>query len=156
MTPEATHADVASTLDALITVKVWALSDVFERRLEQELSAVGMTPATFRLVGELMRSPEGLSQRELAERLRVRPPTVSTAVTRLVADGLVERVPDPSDARAYLVRLASDASLYPGAELLARIEADILSNLNASEQRQISSALDALLRRLTPLPEDRT
>lgn len=44
--------------------------------------------------------------RDLAEALRVDASTATRTVNRLVDAGMVERVPDPEDARAVLVRLS--------------------------------------------------
>lgn len=48
---------------------------------------------------------DGLRQSELAERLNVEPPTVTKTVQNLEEAGLVERSPDPDDARAQRVVL---------------------------------------------------
>ena len=52
-----------------ITARLWSLSAAFHARLAYDLASVGLTLAEFRLVGEVMRSPEGLRQGELAARL---------------------------------------------------------------------------------------
>ncbi|GAB4435822.1 MAG: MarR family transcriptional regulator [Chloroflexi bacterium OHK40] len=48
---------------------------------------------------------EGLTQTELAERLAVEPPTVTRMLQRMEAEQLLERRPDPDDARVSRVYL---------------------------------------------------
>ena len=147
-----TPGDVQAQLDALVVVRLWALLDVFEQRLSKELSAMNLSVASFRLIGELMRSPGGLGQSELARRLGVRPPSVSTAVSKLEAAGIVERTPNPNDARAYVVRLCSQAPLDHGVELLATLERELVSDLSPDEREQLVSFLDRANARLSASP----
>jgi DNA-binding MarR family transcriptional regulator len=48
---------------------------------------------------------DGITQSQLVERLMVEPPTVTKMLQRLEAAGLVERRPDPDDARVSRVFL---------------------------------------------------
>lgn len=148
MSPRAHPTDLADQLDGLIVTRVWRLADAFERRLTEELTALGLTMAGFRLVGELMRSTDGLRQKELARRIRVSEATVSSAVSKLEAAGLLERTNDPDDPRAWCVRIAERSSLQAGAELLARIEAELVGDASDRKRQQLERTLDELTRRL--------
>jgi DNA-binding MarR family transcriptional regulator len=48
---------------------------------------------------------EGLAQSELAEKLLVRPPTISNSLERMETAGWIERRPDPDDRRVSRVYL---------------------------------------------------
>jgi DNA-binding MarR family transcriptional regulator len=109
-------------LEQHLTLQVWALADAFERRLAAELAPLGLTVAGFRLIGELLAAPDGLRVGVLAERLRIKAPSVTGMVDRFEAQGLVERIPDPDDARAARVRLVADAGLGAGVDVLERME----------------------------------
>ena len=91
--------------------------------------------------------PYELSPGRLIRETLVTSGTMTNRVDRLVARGLVERSPDPSDRRGVLVRLAPrgrqtvDGAL---ADLLQR-EQGLLSGLPRQERRQ----LVALLRQLS-------
>ena len=91
--------------------------------------------------------PYELSPGRLIRETLVTSGTMTNRVDRLVARGLVERSPDPSDRRGVLVRLTSrgrqtvDGAL---ADLLRR-EQGLLSGLPRQERRQ----LVALLRQLS-------
>lgn len=118
-------------LDALVSVRLWAVAEAFQARLSAELVSLGLTVPAFRLVGEVMRSPGGLRPSELAKRLGVRAPTISAAVAKLEARGVVTREDDPDDPRAYRVCLAEGAPLLEGVEILERIDADLVEGLDA-------------------------
>jgi MarR family transcriptional regulator for hemolysin len=87
----------------------------FERAIASE--GLGITAGEARTL--LHASAEsGVRQTVLAERMHVEPMTLSAFLDRLEADGLVRRVPDPSDRRAKLVRVTK-----AGEPLLKRIRA---------------------------------
>lgn len=75
-----------------------------QHRARERLAPLGLTPAAVRALGVVGRA-EPVRMAELAERLRVVPRSATTTVDLLVEAGLVERVPDPGDRRAVLVRL---------------------------------------------------
>ena len=49
------------------------------------------------------RNADGASQRELAELMRIEPPTLVRHLDKLADEGLVERRPDPADRRVLRV-----------------------------------------------------
>jgi MarR family transcriptional regulator, transcriptional regulator for hemolysin len=130
------------------SVRLWSLLVAFERRLAHELSDLGISVSGFRLIGEVSRSPGGVRQAELARRLGVRPPTVSSAVARLEAQGLVRRMPDPDDPRARRVLLADGVALRPGFDVLGRMDDLLCDGMSETERQQTLAALDALAQRL--------
>ncbi|MDG1478564.1 MAG: MarR family transcriptional regulator [Myxococcota bacterium] len=130
------------------SVRLWSLLVAFERRLAHELSDLGISVSGFRLIGEVSRSPDGVRQAELARRLGVRPPTVSAAVARLEAQGLVRRVPDPDDPRARRVLLADGVALRPGFDVLGRMDELLCGGMPESERQQTLAILDTLTQRL--------
>jgi DNA-binding MarR family transcriptional regulator len=76
-------------------------------RMAQLLHDLGLFPGQDQVLTAL-RQGEGLTMGDLAEILRVRPPTVSKAVLRLTAQGLVERRSTPGDARLVRVYLTEE------------------------------------------------
>jgi DNA-binding MarR family transcriptional regulator len=133
-----------ASLASLRCLKFWAAAVAFEQRLARELSLLGLTVSSFRLIGEVMGEPEGLRLGELARRLGVRPPTVSVAVDRLETRGVLLRRPDPEDPRARRVHIAQGASLRSGVEVLRRLEELMTRGMS----RQDLSDLDRLLARM--------
>ncbi|MFF5177845.1 MarR family winged helix-turn-helix transcriptional regulator [Micromonospora sp. NPDC000316] len=77
------------------------------RLLKQHRAEEGQAVAPG-LLGMLMQIDKlsgSCQARELAQRTRLDPSTVSRSIAALVADGLVERRPDPSDKRASFLAI---------------------------------------------------
>jgi DNA-binding MarR family transcriptional regulator len=79
---------------------------------------------------------EGMAQSELAERLLVRPPTISNSLERMEAAGWIERRPDAEDRRVSRVYLTeAGRALHEAASALWHdLEAETFAGLT-SEQR---------------------
>jgi DNA-binding MarR family transcriptional regulator len=80
--------------------------DVYERELYPRLSAAGfadLRPGHGCVFGTI--TPEGSRLTELAERANLTKQAVGEVVSELERAGYVERVPDPSDGRAKIIRL---------------------------------------------------
>lgn len=96
---------------------------------------------------------EGISQRELAQKLRVKPPTVAVSVKRLSAAGFIIKEDDGKDARVsrlYLTGKAKEAmeniknTINDGAEKM-------LLGFSEAEKAQLSGFLKRILNNLGPL-----
>ena len=81
-----------------------ALRKAFDRRA----TGLGVTRAQWKVLFKLNRAP-GLRQVALADMLEVEPITLSRIVDRLEENGLVERVRDPADRRAWRLQLTEAA-----------------------------------------------
>jgi DNA-binding MarR family transcriptional regulator len=101
------------TLPFEISETALALRRAFDRRA----CSHGVTRAQWKVLFRLSRRP-GLRQIELADMLDVEPITLSRIVDRLEEGGLVERVADPADRRAW--RLHVTAKAQP---LVAKLQA---------------------------------
>lgn len=81
-----------------------ALRRAFDRRAV----TLGVTRAQWKVLFRLNRTP-GLRQVELADILDVEPITLSRIVDRLEEAGLVQRLRDPDDRRAWRLEVTPDA-----------------------------------------------
>lgn len=89
----------------LRTLRTFAQAwQAFEDYSRRHVQALGLTPAQFDIVATLGDTP-GMAFRELGARTLITKGTLTGVVDRLQAQGLVERVPDPSDGRVTVVRL---------------------------------------------------
>ena len=121
--------------------------------LDEEQEAVfaehGITNPTFTTLVTLVRvnSPGGISQRRLANEMRLTPGTVSARVDRLVADGLVARTPDPADKRGSLVTLTDRGREVFDAAVPAHLanQVRLLGSLTPDEQATLAGLLRKLL-----------
>ncbi len=116
-------------------------------RIFAAVQDAGFTDATI-AQGRLMMGidPEGTRLSVLAERALIAKQTATALVDRLERAGYVERVPDPSDGRARLVRMTARAeSVLPIARAEeARIEAEWRAHLGDERMDQLRQALTAL------------
>ena len=83
-------------------------ASAFRRCLDRRAAALGVTGAQWKVLFRLSRRP-GLRQVELADMLDVEPITCSRIIDRLGDAGLVERVADPADRRAWRLHLTAKA-----------------------------------------------
>jgi DNA-binding MarR family transcriptional regulator len=79
------------------------------RAFDQRAASLGVTRAQWRVLARLKREP-GLRQVDLAERLDMEPITLCRIVDRLEDAGLVDRLSDPSDRRAWRLELTGKAA----------------------------------------------
>ena len=77
---------------------------LLHRSLERALQSQGVSVEQWRVLSALGRKG-GQSMGELAQNGLMNHPALTKLADRLVADGLIHRVPDPSDQRRVLVHL---------------------------------------------------
>ena len=98
-----------------------ALRKAFDRRAV----GLGVTRAQWKALFKLTRSP-GLRQVELADLLEIEPITLSRIIDRLQDAGLVERIGDPADRRAWRLQVTAEAQ--PLIEKLKAIGAELVAD----------------------------
>ena len=93
-------------------------------------------------------SAAGVRPTALARRLGISKQAVSPLVDDLLAWGLVERVDDPGDRRAWLIRLtpAGVAAILDGLTVLRGIEAELEAELGVEATRTLHQGLVAAMR----------
>jgi DNA-binding MarR family transcriptional regulator len=94
---------------------------------------------------------------DLASREGMTQPGVTILVNRLANSGHAERIADPTDGRAALVRITPDGRgvLAERYETRARILRDRLAQLSDEDQRLLAAALPAI-ERLAGIPDSGT
>ncbi|MBB4567795.1 DNA-binding MarR family transcriptional regulator [Rhizobium leucaenae] len=95
----------------------------FARSLQQRAAGLGFSPGQFPILIELW-SEDGLTQKQLLERVDIEQATMANTLSRMERDGLVERRPHPSDKRAQLVFLTGKASAMQTEAVEAAMAAD--------------------------------
>ncbi|MGL5448563.1 MAG: MarR family winged helix-turn-helix transcriptional regulator [Rhabdaerophilum sp.] len=121
-------------------------SRLYRARMAEFLTEIGIFPGQ-EVVLQALSGSDGATMGELSRSLRVRPPTVSKTITRLAAQGLVERRSREDDARIVLVSLTKDgaAKLERIGELTGRMEEEIDAILDDKDAKRLRK----LLRRLS-------
>jgi DNA-binding MarR family transcriptional regulator len=123
------------------------------RRLRKE-NAGELTPSQISaLVAVSTHGP--LTLGELAEHERVAPPSITKAVAKLEADGLVVRQTDPNDRRVSRVSTspAAEALLAENRHRKTAWLTTRLQQLDAGERARLADALDVLDHLTTMDPE---
>ena len=92
------------TLPFEIAETAHALRKAFDRRAV----GLGVTRAQWKVLFRLTREP-GLRQIDLADMLDIEPITLTRIIDRLEEAGLVERVSDPTDRRAWRLHVTAKA-----------------------------------------------
>jgi DNA-binding MarR family transcriptional regulator len=118
-----------------------------ESRVFRALAEAGFddfTPAQARVMQRI--GPDGTRLTELAEAAQVTKQTAGFLVDQLERAGYVRRTPDPTDARARLVRIAErGAAAQPAAAaVVAEVEAEWRAHLGDRRWAQLRSALTRL------------
>jgi DNA-binding MarR family transcriptional regulator len=118
-----------------------------ENRIFEALARAGFddfSPAQARVMQRI--GPGGTRLTELAESAQVTKQTASHLVDQLERTGYVRRTPDPTDARARLVRLAErgTAAQPVAATVVAEVEAEWRAHLGERRWRQLRETLTSL------------
>lgn len=90
---------------------------------------------------------DGVRITELAARMEMSKQGVGQLVTELEQVGMLERIPDPADGRAKLVRFTDvgKASLFEGLEALRHTEAELLEVLGRAELTRLHRSLSKVV-----------
>src|SRR5690606_22879811 len=111
------------------------LAKGFARWLQKRATALGFSPGQFPVLLELWHG-DGLTQKQLLDRLEVEQATLANTLVRMERDGLIRREPHPKDRRAQIILLTelgrdlerraidaaadADADLFEGFRLFER------------------------------------
>ena len=118
-----------------------------EARVLAALAEAGfddLTPAQGRIAARI--GPDGTRLTDLAAQALVTKQTAGSIVDALVRSGYVERVPDPTDARARLVRMAERglAAVDVARRVEVQVEAEWTAHLGEEAAGQLRAALTRL------------
>jgi DNA-binding MarR family transcriptional regulator len=137
-------------------LRLYATSNLVEQRVRRRLQErFDTTLPRFDLMAQLERAPEGLKMGDLSRRMMVTGGNVTGVVDALEKDGLVARIADPADRRAWRVRLtAVGRRAFRG--MAAEHEqwiADAFAGLAASDIAQLSDLLGRLKQQIRATEE---
>lgn len=131
---------------------VMLLADVsraWRARLDERLKPLGLSQAKWRALFYLSLQ-DGLSQRELSERLGIEGPTLVGLLDRLSRDGYIERRDADHDRRCKRVHLLpkATASLTEINRVAAQMRREMLGGLPAEDLRIASAVLARIQQKL--------
>lgn len=119
-------------------------------RIGERLQALGLFPGQEQVL-EILATHGAMSMGELADRLNVRPPTVSKTIARLSTQKLVKRSPAAAgDGRLVRVEITEPGRELVGqlAGLIEEVEEEMLSDLDGKDKRRLRKLLRKIARAL--------
>ena len=140
--------ETAARPDDHRALRVWlrllTCTQLIERQIRNELrTRFGTTLPRFDLMSQLERHPEGLKMNELSRRMMVSGGNVTGITDQLVKEGLVERVPQPSDRRSFRIKLTR-AGARAFAAMASEHETWIVGLLSGLSKREHQDLLGLL------------
>ena len=127
-----------STLGRLLYLSHRSVHDELDRRLSEH----GASLWNWVLLKEAANA-EGASQRELAQHMRIEPPTLVRHLDKLAEEGLVERRTDPADRRVLrvVVTAAGQARLTELRKVVHEFDDELRGILTKRDTEVLSRAL---------------
>jgi DNA-binding MarR family transcriptional regulator len=130
------------SLGYLVNRAARLMAQALARRLERHGVAIGQWAVLLFLYQR-----DGPSQAELSRSVAIEAPTMVRSIDRMVRDGLVERRPDPADARVSRIYLTPKAialrdSLFSEAQA---VNAQVESLLGHDETERLKDLLRAVI-----------
>jgi DNA-binding MarR family transcriptional regulator len=132
-----------------LSTELFPIVGRFRRQLRRctggGFDATGLTQSQAELLRLVARRP-GVSVREAAAELGLMPNTASTLVSKLSADGLLNRSVDPEDRRVGRLRLTARAQRVVDRSRAARHAAlsAVLDQLDDDQKRRLAEGLEVL------------
>lgn len=133
--------------DPNVGVLMFVAHRAMEERVLAALRVAGFDDVTLAQGRVFARIGQGGTRlTDLAEMAQVTKQTAGFLVDRLAEAGYVERVPDPTDARARLVRIAERGQVAQecAAAAVAEVEAEWQAHLGARDMDRLSSIMGRL------------
>jgi DNA-binding MarR family transcriptional regulator len=127
-----------------IWLRLLTCTQLIERRVRSRLrERFATTLPRFDLMAQLERHPEGLKMNELSRLLMVTGGNVTAIVDQLEKEGLVERIDEPSDRRAWRIRLttAGDKSFAEMARAHEEWVVELLRGMSRRDQDELLKLL---------------
>ena len=125
-------------------LRVWlrllTCTQLIERRVRTRLrERFATTLPRFDLMAQLERHPEGLKMSELSRLLMVTGGNVTAIVDQLEKEGLVERVDEPADRRAFRINLtrAGEKTFVEMARAHEEWVVELLAGMTRREQEEL-------------------
>lgn len=90
--------------------------------------------------------PEGIPLKKLAEELHLTPGTVSEVVDTMVRKGGLDRIINPNDRRAVMIRLTAKSQSYIDSinEKITEMSKNLLSDFSEEEKAALVATLEKL------------
>lgn len=146
-----------TTREIRLTVQLVMAARRWRSLLDERLRQIGQSAARMEALAAIINSPALSAQVDIAKRLRIEGPTMTRMLDTLEADGLVERLPDPTDRRTKQLRVTprGESVLQEIFAVADELRDRLLGGLSDETIAAINDQLGMLLTRLdNGLPDD--
>mgnify|MGYP003380914916 CR=1 FL=1 len=122
------------------------MARLFARGLTERIKPLGLTTGTFPALLELWEC-DGLTQKQLVERLDIEQATMANTLARMERDGLIWRERDESDGRVQRVWLTDRARglRAPATEAAMAENVEALASLSDAERCQFIALMQKVI-----------
>lgn len=135
--------------EASLGYQVNHLARLLAQALHEQIEPLGVVPGQFAQLLALFEQ-DGLTQRELCDRVSIEQATMAKTLQRMERDGLIQRQPDPADARRAHVLLTDRAHDLERPLVAAAKRVNATATHGLSDQ-EVTAVMQALVRIITNL-----
>ncbi|MBG6147787.1 DNA-binding MarR family transcriptional regulator [Labrenzia sp. EL_142] len=123
------------------------LARLFANALQEKIKPLGLSTGVFPIMIHLWEN-DGLTQKELVERVGIEQATMANTLARMERDGLVYRQQDPKDRRIRHTWLTENGRALQNPTLTIAMEQNrsALAGLSKTEQQQIIALISKAIR----------
>lgn len=127
------------------------MARLFARGLQERIAELGIVPGQFPALLELWEK-DGITQRDLVNKLDIEQATLANTLTRMERDGLIRRTRHPSDARAQQIWLTKKALEIKAKAYQAAASQNrhALADLSEEEQAEFLELMRRVIRAMHP------
>jgi DNA-binding MarR family transcriptional regulator len=138
------HAAGPFARETSLGYQVNYLARLLAQALHERIAPLGVVPGQFAQLLTLY-AEDGLTQRELCDRVGIEQPTMANTLQRMERDGLIRREPDPADGRRARVLLTDRARDLEAPLVAAAQDVNALAT-KGLDQREVAALLHAVSR----------
>ena len=140
----------------LLGVRLVGLGRRWRKVLDTRLATEGLSDAVWTPLVHLLRLGDGISQTELAAAVGLDGSSLVRLLDTLVAQGLIERLPHPSDRRIKLVHLTPAGKRTATAirKRIMTIEDELLADLDDAAAEALLRSFDQIDARIAAALKD--
>jgi len=117
-----------------------------EDKVEAALGSVGLSSPKFSVLNALVQAKEAQSLGDLANKLSCVKSNMTQLIDRLETDGLVKRVPDPSDRRAVRAEITAKGreKQEAGTKVIGDLESEFAGAVSPADRAAFGRLLTAI------------
>ncbi|MFC2950493.1 MarR family winged helix-turn-helix transcriptional regulator [Marinicaulis aureus] len=139
-----------SSPELRLTISIVRTGRIWRSLLDEHLRKIGQSASRMEAMATILSSPPSTTQIQIAKRIGIEGPTLTRTLDMLEADGLVERLADPSDRRNKHLRLTAEGIniLDEIMTITSELRSRLLQDIPAGDIDKTSKLLELIQDRL--------